>query len=90
MPSRPTPAAAAMPDDISEAAEARLARLEETAFFQEERLRELDAALTAQQAQMDAMERQLADLRALVRSLRDKLADAPEATLPPHFMPERY
>ena len=39
---------------------------------------------------MDAMERQLADLRALARALRDKLADAPEATLPPHFMPERY
>lgn len=90
MPSRPTPAAAAMPGGISEAAEARLARLEETAFFQEERLRELDAALTAQQAQMDAMERQLAALRALARSLRDKLTDAPEATLPPHFMPERY
>lgn len=89
MPSRPTPAAA-MSGALSEALDARLARLEETAFFQEERLRELDAALTAQQAQMDAMERQLADLRALTRALRDKLADAPEATLPPHFMPERY
>ena len=74
--SRPRPASAARPGGLSEAAEARLAHLEETAFFQEERLRELDAALTAQQAQMDAMERQL--------------ADAPEATLPPHFMPERY
>lgn len=90
MPSRPAPAAAAMPGGISEAAEARLARLEETAFFQEERLRELDAALTAQQAQMDAMERQLADLRALVRSLHEKLTEAPENVPPPHFMPERY
>lgn len=80
----------ALPGDLSEALDARLARLEETAFFQEERLRELDAALTAQQAQIDAMERQLADLRTLARALRDKLADAPEATLPPHFMPERY
>ncbi len=88
--SRPRPASAARPGGLSEAAEARLAHLEETAFFQEERLRELDAALTAHQAQMDAMERQLADLRALARALRDKLADAPEATLPPHFMPERY
>ncbi|MBD5558459.1 MAG: SlyX family protein [Desulfovibrio sp.] len=73
-----------------EALEGRLARLEETAFFQEERLKELDSALTAQQAQLDAMERQLADLRHLARSLRDKLADAPENTLPPHSMPERY
>ena len=73
-----------------EALEGRLARLEETAFFQEERLRELDSALTAQQAQLDAMERQLADLRSLARSLRDKLADAPENALPPHSVPERY
>ena len=73
-----------------EALEGRIARLEETAFFQEERLKELDSALTAQQAQLDAMERQLADLGALARSLRDKLADAPENPLPPHSMPERY
>lgn len=73
-----------------EALEERLARLEEAAFFQEERLKELDSALSAQQTQLDAIERQLADLRALVRSLRDKLADSPEQTLPPHFMPERY
>lgn len=73
-----------------EALEGRLARLEETAFFQEERLRELDSALTAQQAQLDAIERQLADVRSLARSLRDKLADVPENALPPHSMPERY
>lgn len=82
---RPDTARAAL-----EALEGRLARLEETAFFQEERLRELDAALTAQQTQLDAMERQLADLGALARSLRDKLADAPENALPPHSLPERY
>ncbi|MBD5416454.1 MAG: SlyX family protein [Desulfovibrio sp.] len=73
-----------------EALEGRIARLEETAFFQEERLKELDSALTAQQAQLDAIERQLADLGALARSLRDKLADAPENALPPHSLPERY
>ena len=73
-----------------EALEGRIARLEETAFFQEERLKELDSALTAQQAQLDAIERQLADLGALARSLRDKLADAPENALPPHSRPERY
>ncbi|MDE5879121.1 MAG: SlyX family protein [Desulfovibrio sp.] len=73
-----------------EALEGRIGRLEETAFFQEERLKELDSALTAQQAQLDAMERQLADLGQLARSLRDKLADAPENALPPHSMPERY
>lgn len=81
---------AALPGGLSEAMETRLARLEETAFFQEERLRELDAALTAQQAQMDVMERQLADLRALARALHQKLTEAPENAPPPHFMPERY
>ena len=88
--SQPAPAGETPLSAAVEALEGRIARLEETAFFQEERLRELDSALTAQQAQLDAMERQLADLGALARSLRDKLADAPENALPPHSMPERY
>ena len=88
--SQPAPAGEAALSAAVEVLEGRIARLEETAFFQEERLRELDSALTAQQAQLDAMERQLADLGALARSLRDKLADAPENALPPHSMPERY
>lgn len=86
----PRPADALLHEDLANTLEVRVTRLEETAFFQEERLRALDAALTAQQAQLDAMERQVADLRALARSLRDKLAEAPENALPPHFMPERY
>lgn len=89
-PTESGPGAAGPLSAAVEALEGRIARLEETAFFQEERLKELDSALTAQQAQLDAMERQLADLGALARSLRDKLADAPENALPPHSMPERY
>ena len=34
--------------------EDRLTRLEELTFFQEERIEKLDAALTAQQTQLDA------------------------------------
>ena len=41
--------------------EERLIRLEELTFFQEERLEALNAALTAQQRQLDAVEQQLAD-----------------------------
>lgn len=71
--------------------EDRLTRLEELTFFQEERIEKLDAALTAQQTQLDAVERELADARLVIRSLlRDKLAQQPENTLPPHFMPERW
>ena len=40
--------------------EQRLARLEELSFFQEEQLRQLNAALTAQQTQLDKVERDLA------------------------------
>lgn len=74
-----------MPD-----AEVRLTRLEELSFFQEEQLKELNAALTAQQAQLDRLEQQLSDALAIIRLLRDKLADQPENAPPPHFMPERY
>lgn len=70
--------------------EDRLTRLEELTFFQEERIEKLDAALTAQQTQLDAVERELADARLVIRSLRDKLAQQPENTLPPHFMPELW
>lgn len=71
-------------------AEARLTRLEELSFFQEEQLKALNAALTAQQGQLDRLEQQVSDALVIIRLLRDKLADQPENTPPPHFMPERY
>ena len=70
--------------------EERLARLEELTYFQDERLKTLDAALTAQQAQVDRLEKHLAAAAALIRSLRDQIGDKPENALPPHFMPERW
>ena len=92
--------------------EQRLTSLEETSFFQEQRLKELDAALTAQQSQLDTLEKELADALAVIRLLadadmkcsqaeladalavirllREKLAEQPDNSLPPHFMPERY
>ncbi|MDD6248212.1 SlyX family protein, partial [Desulfovibrio piger] len=39
--------------------EERIIRLEELAYFQEERLRELNEALTAQQQQIDTLEHRL-------------------------------
>ena len=76
--------------------EARLVRLEELTFFQEERLEALNAARTAQQRQLDAAEQRLADAVELVRLLRGQLdqmkaGGAPAGEeLPPHYMPERY
>ena len=74
-------------DDLNED---RLTRLEELTFFQEERLKSLDAALTAQQRQIDKLEKDFADASSVIRLLREKLGDQPENTLPPHSMPERW
>ena len=68
----------------------RLTRLEELTFFQEERLKSLDAALTAQQRQIDKLEKDFADATSVIRLLREKLGDQPENALPPHSMPERW
>lgn len=70
--------------------EDRLTRLEELTFFQEERLKELDTALTAQQRQIDKLEKDFADATSVIRQLREKMGDQPEITLPPHSMPERW
>ena len=68
----------------------RLTRLEELTFFQEERLKELDTALTAQQKQLDKLEKDFADATSVIRQLREIMGDQPEITLPPHSMPERW
>jgi len=68
----------------------RLTRLEELTFFQEERIKALDAALTAQQLQLDKLEQDFSDATSMIRLLREKLGDQPENSLPPHSMPERW
>ncbi len=75
---------------MSQNLEDRLTRLEELTFFQEERIEKLDAALTAQQMQLDNVEQELASARTVIRALRDKLSQQPENSLPPHSMPERW
>ena len=71
--------------------EEQIARLEELTYFQEKLLRQLNEALTGQQAQLDALEKRLAGLEEHMTTLLDTLGqDAPVNTLPPHYMPERY
>ena len=69
--------------------EQRLTRLEELASFRKNSSGN-NAALTAQQTQLDKVERDLADALAVIRLLRELASEQPENTLPPHFMPERY
>ncbi|MCB6313934.1 SlyX family protein, partial [Gordonibacter pamelaeae] len=45
----------------------RLTRLEELTFFQEERIKALDAALTAQQLQLDKLEQDFSDATSVIR-----------------------
>lgn len=67
--------------------EERLARLEETVFFQERLLQELNTALTAQQRQMDAMERALETLGEELAELRTvvETGGGPVNAPPPHY-----
>lgn len=69
--------------------EMRVIRLEESSYFQEERLKALDGQLLAQQKQIDEMERAIKSLEAKLERLEannDVFADGrPGHELPPHY-----
>lgn len=68
--------------------ESRLIRLEETAVFQERLISELNEALTGQQRQLDRLEKELLDARALIRELSALLDQDKQqrVELPPHYL----
>lgn len=68
-------------------AEERIARLEETLFFQDRLVQELNTALTNQQRQLDLMERALEKLGAQVEELRllAETGNGPANVPPPHY-----
>ena len=70
--------------------EERLARLEEQLYFQEHTIQELNDVLFAQQRQLDAMQKTLTEMAERERKLLELVAEKPENSLPPHYMPERY
>ena len=70
--------------------EERLARLEEQIYFQEHTIQELNDVLFAQQRQLDAMQKTLTEMAERERTLLELVAEKPENSLPPHYMPERY
>lgn len=68
--------------------EERLTRLEETVYFQEQTLRELNDALARQQVQLDEAERLLTATRERLRSLTILMADhgGEDTGPPPHYL----
>ncbi|MFV0348099.1 MAG: SlyX family protein [Halodesulfovibrio sp.] len=66
--------------------EERIAQLEETVYFQEQTIRQLNEALTAQQFQMDEMEKMFVAMQTKLRTLvplldEGGMDDGP----PPHY-----
>lgn len=72
------------------AVEMRLIRLEESGYFQEEKLKALDAQILAQQHQLDKLASELQALRTSLEQARTILSDMTNSTLsqapetPPH------
>ena len=73
------------------AEEKRLARLEETIFFQERLLQELNDALTAQQLQLDQLQQDLVRAQSRIQELHHSLdsGGGVDAGPPPHYAPHR-
>lgn len=66
---------------------ARLERLEEQVFFQEQTISALNEALTSQQRQLDLLEGRLARAEEKVRTLWEQLGeDGGVLTVPPHYL----
>lgn len=63
--------------------EERVARLEETLYFQERLVNDLSTALAAQQRQIDVVERAMEEVRAHVEELRLLLEEGGGVNAPP-------
>ncbi len=71
-------------------AKENMAKLEEQLYFQERLLSQLNDALTAQQKQIDQLEKRVVQLETVLHAVLDASREAPINTPPPHYMPERY
>lgn len=71
-----------------DAMELRIARLEESLFFQDRLLNGLNEALAGQQRQLDVMERSLEELRERMEEMRLALepGTGPANAPPPHYL----
>lgn len=67
-------------------AEERIAQLEETMYFQDKIVRELNDALTAQQFQLDEMEKRMLAMQTKLRALLPALDEGgTDDGPPPHY-----
>lgn len=67
-------------------AEERIAQLEETMYFQDKIVRELNDALTAQQFQLDEMEKRMLAMQTKLRALLPALGEGgTDDGPPPHY-----
>lgn len=70
-----------------EARVARLERLEEQTYFQEQTLSALNEAITLQQRQLDDLQGRMEAVEEKFRELLEVIGDeGGEATVPPHYM----
>lgn len=71
-------------------ADERASRLEENLYFLEERVKALDGQIAAQQAELDALGKQVRQLVAMMHELRQALAAGGQGRqpteLPPHHI----
>lgn len=80
MPHTQTPSTPAETGRLQE----RLTRLEETVYFQESTIQQLNEALTLQQGQLDSLERQLRNALEKLEDVQAMVDQGGEATVPPH------
>ncbi|MEG2172979.1 MAG: SlyX family protein [Desulfovibrionaceae bacterium] len=78
-----------MPSSAEEL-QARMARLEETLYFQENTLKQLNEALTLQQYQLDTVERQLRQALEKLNDVQSMVDQGGEASLPPHSVQKAF
>lgn len=73
---------------MTKTAEDRLARLEETLYFQEATITQLNEVVTTQQRQMDEVEKRCAACEERLRTLMQLLADngGEDNGPPPHYL----
>lgn len=68
----------------------RVIRLEENAYFLEEKINSLDTQISAQQKQLDELGKKLEQIRLIVLNMRERLAESAgdgkigDGEIPPH------
>lgn len=68
----------------------RMARLEETLYFQENTIKELNEALTRQQYQLDTLEHKLTRALEKLDDVQSMVDHGGELTVPPHSVQKAF